>query len=148
MIEQVLRYLNNYFIVGSEVGLEVESNGVVVGNSSSFVAGQYIWIMGTLLNDGIYQIGEVDGSTLSIFGLLPEPTVHTIHAMAIPKALQEVIKQIEKFNTINPAAVQSESLGDHSITYAGQGGWQAAFSAQLTPWKKIKMGTKSPFEGV
>lgn len=146
MLEEVLRYLNNWFVVpgGVHTGtFTVENGGIVLPFLQN---GQYFRIAGSLFNDGVYQYAS-DGIALNEEkegAIMADETFEgVIWALAIPKAVLHVTKEIAGWNLKNggPAAYTSESFGGYSYTRATNSrgvaaGWQDIFASQLSAWKK------------
>ena len=135
MLEEVLRHLNNWFIVpgGVHTGtFTVENGGIVLPFLRN---GRYFRVTGSLFNDGLHQYPAAD--------LTDETFDGTIWALSVPKAVISLSEEISAWNEKNGAAgpYSSESFGGYSYTRAtksnGQAvGWQDVFAAQLSPWKK------------
>lgn len=139
MLEQVLRYLNNWFLVTDGVHsgtFEIKGGSIALPFLS---VGQYFRIMGSVFNDGLHQYPEN--------GLIDETFDGAIWALAIPPALITISEGMEKWQEKNGAAsagpYQSESFGGYSYTRAtGANGGAAtvfdAFATQLAPYKKAR----------
>lgn len=133
MLETVLMYLNNWFVVGRYDDTYTIEDGKL---TLPFLAiGQYFRVFGSLFNDGLHQYPAAD--------LMDETFDGTIWALAVPKAVISLSEEISAWNEKNGAAgpYSSESFGGYSYTRAtksnGQAvGWQDVFAAQLSPWKK------------
>ena len=139
MLEQVLMNIRRWFPVegGIHSGtFTIEDGGITL----PFLAnGQYFRICGSVFNDGLHQYNVLD--------LTDETFTGTIWALAIPKAVIDLSKEIEKWQDKNGEAAsgiyQSESFGGYSYskaTDAETGGavtWQSAFKKQLSAWRKI-----------
>lgn len=135
MLEEVLRYLNNWFVVpgGVHTGtFTVENGGIVLPFLQN---GQYFRVTGSVFNDGLHQYPIGD--------LTDEAFDGTIWALAVPKVVISLSEEISTWNEKNGAAgpYSSESFGGYSYTRAtksnGQAvGWQDVFAARLSPWKK------------
>lgn len=141
MIENVLRYLNNYFIRSVHSFNSILADGFIVDDPSDFVAGQYVCIFKSKINDGVYKIDSivenklvVDGGVLSV-----ESDEMVLCGLSIPKSLLNVITEIESYNSSNDGSVKSESLGDYSVTYGADGGsgWGEVFKTKLQPYRKV-----------
>lgn len=139
MLEQVLRNLNNFFFRELYEGDFTIRDGSIT--LPFLLEGQYFRVCGSILNDGVYQYPAS--------GLQDEEFHGTIWALAVPPAVVELATDIEKWQAKNgEAAVSpytSESFGGYSYTratsYGGSAsgtGWQAAFSARLNEWRKMK----------
>ena len=139
MLEQVLMNIRNWFTVDGGIysgTFTIEDGGITL----PFLAnGQYFRICGSVFNDGLHQYNVLD--------LVDETFTGTIWALAIPKAVIDLSKEIEKWQEKNGEAVaspySSESFGGYSYskaTDAETGGavtWQSAFKKQLSAWRKI-----------
>ena len=151
MLEQVLLYLKNFFIV---------ENGVHEGKYAikdekialPFVQkGQYFRIIGSVFNDGVYQY--TDSVALH---LTDETFDGVIWALAIPKAVVKLAEDIEAWEARNAQDTPfvSESFGGYSYSRAtnssGQpAGWQDIFASRLAPYKKLReYGAIQPGVGV
>ena len=139
MLEQVLMNIRRWFPVegGIHSGTFTIKDG---GITLPFLAdGQYFRICGSVFNDGLHQYNVLD--------LVDETFTGTIWALAIPKAVIDLSKEIEKWQEKNgessTSPYQSESFGGYSYskaTDAETGGavtWQSAFKQQLSAWRKI-----------
>ena len=139
MLEQVLMNIRRWFPVegGIHSGTFTIKDG---GITLPFLAdGQYFRICGSVFNDGLHQYNVLD--------LVDETFNGTIWALAIPKSVIDLSKEIEKWQEKNgessTSPYQSESFGGYSYskaTDAETGGavtWQSAFKQQLSAWRKI-----------
>lgn len=139
MLEKLLMHLRNWFVVpdGIHEGVfEVKAGSITL----PFLAnGQYFRICGSVFNDGLHQYPAGDLKTETFDG--------TVWALAIPKAVLDLAKEIEAWETKNGEAstgpYQAESFGGYSYTKAtdektgGAVTWQSAFRSQLNRWRKI-----------
>lgn len=140
MLEQILRYLRNWFVVSIHTG------EFTVGNGNSdfdfLMPGQYYRIVGSVFNDGVYCYKSE--------GFLQEETFRgSVWALAVPGLILDLAKEIEEWEEKNAAIVnspyQSESFGGYSYTIksAGRAGdatdvsWQSVFSKRLNAWRKL-----------
>ena len=139
MLEQVLMNIRRWFPVegGIHSGTFTIKDG---GITLPFLADcQYFRICGSVFNDGLHQYNVLD--------LVDETFTGTIWALAIPKAVVDLSKEIEKWQEKNgessTSPYQSESFGGYSyskVTDEETGGavtWQSAFKQQLSAWRKI-----------
>lgn len=139
MLEQVLMNIRNWFPVNGGIysgTFTIKDGGITL----PFLADmQYFRICGSVFNDGLHQYNVLD--------LIDETFNGTIWALAIPKSVIDLSKEIEKWQEKNGEAVaspySSESFGGYSYskaTDAETGGavtWQSAFKQQLSAWRKI-----------
>ena len=132
MLETVLMYLNNWFVVGRYDDIyTIEDRKLTL----PFLAnGQYFRIVGSLFNDGVYQYpAELTDETFD----------GSVWALAIPKALLSTVDEITAWTAKNGdgGLYTSESFGGYSYSKATTSkglavGWRDVFAAQLAPWKK------------
>lgn len=132
MLETVLMYLNNWFVVGRyDDTYTIEDGGITL---PFLVDGQYFRIVGSLFNDGVYQYpAELTDETFD----------GSVWALAIPKALLSTVDEITDWTAKNgdSGPYTSESFGGYSYSKATNAkgvavGWRDVFAAQLAPWKK------------
>ena len=139
MLEQVLMNIRRWFPVegGIHSGTFTIKDG---GIALPFLAeGQYFRICGSVFNDGLHQYNVLD--------LIDETFNGTIWALAIPKAVIDLSKEIEKWQDKNGESASSpyssESFGGYSYSKATDAEtgdavtWQSAFRQQLSAWRKI-----------
>lgn len=136
MLEQVLRHLHNWFLVGIHEGeFAVEKGGITLPFLKD---DQYFCIVGSLFNDGLYQYPA--------FGLTDEEFNGAIWALAIPNAVVDLANEISAWQEKNKDAAMSpyttESFGGYSYTKSnansGASAWQSVFKGRLNEWRKIK----------
>ena len=139
MLEQVLRHLNNWFLVEIHEGtFTVENGGITL---PFLLTNQYFRIVGSVFNDGLHQYPATD--------LTDETFTGTVWALAVPKAVVTLSEDIAAWEGKNGEAVaspyQSESFGGYSYTKRSAGndsgtlnGWQDAFRGRLNDWRKLK----------
>lgn len=132
MLETVLMYLNNWFVVGRyDDTYTIEDGGITL---PFLVNGQYFRIIGSLFNDGVYQYpAELTDETFD----------GSVWALALPKALLSTVEEITAWQAKNgdSGPYTSESFGGYSYSKATNSkglavGWRDVFAAQLAPWKK------------
>lgn len=133
MLDIVCREIRNYFVKSVHNGRFTVIDGTM--QLPFLVEGQYFRVIGSVLNDGIYQYPENS--------LQDEAFSGTIVAMAIPPAFLKLVEKIKEFNAKNNySPYTSESWGGYSYTKAtdsnGQAvGWKTAFAKELNAWRKI-----------
>ena len=137
MLEQVLRHLNNWFLVEIHEGTFTVENGSIT--LPFLLTNQYFRIVGSVFNDGLHQYPAVD--------LTDETFTGSVWALAVPKAVIDLSVEIEAWQEKNGDAsvspYQSESFGGYSYSKAtdsASGGavtWQTAFRSRLNAWRKI-----------
>ena len=139
MLEQVLRHLNNWFLVEIHEGTFTVENGSIT--LPFLLTNQYFRICGSVFNDGLHKYPAAD--------LTDETFTGTVWALAVPKAVVTLSEDIAAWEEKNGEAVaspyQSESFGGYSYTKRSAGsdsgtlnGWQDAFRGRLNDWRKLK----------
>lgn len=140
MLEQVLRHLNNWFLVDIHEGTFTVENGSIA--LPFLQTNQYFRICGSVFNDGLHQYPEID--------LTDETFTGTVWALAVPETVVTLSKDIAAWEEKNGEAVlspyTSESFGGYSYTKPSGGtggtsavtGWQDAFRGRLNDWRKLK----------
>lgn len=135
----------NWFDVSRHIGEYKIENGLI---DLDYGAGQYlpeplpnqyIRIVGSVLNDGIYKNAEDEFE-----GFADEIFKGAIWYLAIPNAVQELVGKINSWEEQNADALnkayQSESFGGYSYSTGGNGegiSWQTHFAKDIERWQKI-----------
>lgn len=136
MLEEILRYLNNWFVEpeGIRTGtFSVENGGIVL---PFLRTSQYFRVVGSTFNDGLYQY-PAEGLTDELFE-------GAVWALAVPKAVVALADEISAWNEKNgtPGPFTSESFGGYSYSKAVNSsgvavGWQDVFKSRLNSWRRI-----------
>ncbi len=137
MLEQVLTYLNNWFLMGIYEGTYTIQDGSI---TLPFLQnGQYFRVIGSVFNDGLYQYNDELSLTDEVFD-------GVIWALAVPKAIISLTAEIEAWQKKNGETVASpftsESFGGYSYTKAANEStgaaltWQDVFGSRLSAYKK------------
>jgi hypothetical protein len=148
MLTEICQYLHNWFDrdQAKYYGKFEISNGQITSfnDGDILIEGQYFRIIGSLLNDGVYQYPSTE--------LKDETFDGAIWSMAIPPVILALSKDIkdwqEKHGAVDSYAMspyQSESFGGYTYSKSsggssddgGNGGWQSAFANRLKPWRKL-----------
>lgn len=142
MLEKVLSHLKNWFLVpdGVHTGTFTIENGAL--NLPFLQNGQYYRICGSIFNDGLHKYGDTADK------LTGETFSGTVWALAVPKAVIDLAKDIEEWERKNGEVARnpltSESFGGYSYSKAtdtatgGSVTWQAAFRVELNQWRKVR----------
>lgn len=136
-LTMICEYLRNWFTADED---KLTGKYAIIGGTItlSLLTGEYFRIVGSRLNDGVYQYPAVE--------LNDEVFTGAIWRMRIPTSVIALAGEIEAFNNSDAAAVSpyiNESFGGYSYTKAGSGdgvsaySWQDAFSSRLTRWRKV-----------
>lgn len=144
MLEQVLNEIYgvrhyNWPIVKNGIyhgTFEVTDGGIEL---PFLISGQYFKVIGSVLNDGVYQYPTAE--------MLDETFCGTVWALAVPKGIISLVEEIEaweaKYGAAAAGVFQSESKADYSYTKAtdsktgGAVTWKTAFRSRLNQWRKI-----------
>lgn len=147
MLEQILRYLQNWFRVHDSVdGIHPGTYTIEDGSIALpfLQSGQYFRIMGSVFNDGLFCYGT------DMEALANETFSGTIWALAIPKDVLSAAIEAEEWMRANAGAVSgpyaSESFGGYSYTKdttaaasVSQTGIPAHILAKLSGYKKVRV---------
>lgn len=144
MLTELFQELHNWFDRDQPkwTGEFVIENGtLVLHDDMSLKVGQYFRIIGSALNDGVYQYGQYE--------LADEAFTGSIWAMAVPPSVialsEEIDAWVAKYSGVIDSPYQSESFDGYSYSkggaYAtnstGKTTWQSMFKDRLNRWRKI-----------
>ena len=142
MIDQICAEVKNYFVqrdVDIHAGNYTIENGEI--SPVPFVrVGQYYRIVGSALNDGVYQRGVDD------LHLADEEFFGSVWSMRIPKDFLALCEEIQAWQTEKAEALsgpyQSESFGGYSYSRgtSASGGawtWKDQFRNKLNAYRKL-----------
>lgn len=154
MLGAICRELNNWFDENPKAGSKdrhfgefVVKDGAIDLLETGIKPGQYFRIVGSILNDGVYQHPAS--------GLTDETFDGAIWLMYVPNEVLKLAQDIEaweaRYGGIDSVAMspfQSESFGGYNYSKgsnsSGSGGsssaltWQAQFASQLNKYRKIR----------
>lgn len=134
----------NYFYKFKENGAyEIKANKII-GVKGKYLVGQYIRVLNSVLNDGVYQIKSVqeDGIVLST-DLADEIFTGTICGLAVPKSFLNVIAKIEEYDKTHKSTdIISESVTGYSYTKATNNDGNVAtgydiYKSDLRPYRRM-----------
>lgn len=139
MLENVLRHLKNWFVRAVHSGTYTITGGTLP--LDFLQTGQYFRVIGSVFNDGVHRCDAA-------LSLTDETFTGEIWALSIPKALLDLVGEMEDWQTKNGAVsaglYKSESFGGYSYTVkddvasgGGDSSWVGAFSSRLSQWRKI-----------
>lgn len=143
MLTELLQYIRNWFKKTEYSGDFVIENGRLTteysGGDISIVNGQYFRILGSALNDGVYQYPATV--------LQDEAFSGAVWGLAIPTAIVALADEITEWQNkyagaaISPYQSESYSRGSYSRTKVSAGqsavSWKTAFADRLAPWRKL-----------
>ena len=153
MITEICKECRNFFaadratkvLFGAEFG-EFALGGGVIEVNGNYVAGQYVAITGSALNDGVYRVAGFSDGVMTLEGeLFNESWAGVIYSLRIPRdfiALAEKIKAFAESDAGQPGNITSASFGIQSVSYgtnsAGvRAGWQDTFRAELNKYRRM-----------
>lgn len=143
MIDDICGHIHNYFTRDGDVhrGTFIIEGGALA--LPFLAAGQHFRIVGSALNDGVYQYPAE--------GLSDEAFTGEVWAMRPPRAFLQLAEEIalwqQKYGAAAASPYQSENvIGVYSYTRASGGGaagsegWAGAFRGRLDRWRKLPNG--------
>ena len=139
MLTEICAELKNYFIDRDK---DIHSGQYAIVDGSIdlpfLLEGQYFRIVGSVLNDGVWQYPTSQLSDEVFDG--------AVWAMRVPPSLIALAAEIEQWQADNAAILatpfQSESFGNYSYTTKGAGStatfsWQNQFASKLNPYRRL-----------
>jgi len=152
-IEEVLAYLNNYFVyayapsifidcdAGASTISLADTNYIWDDYALDPTINQYIRIEGSRLNDGVFKVTAKDTTSVTVDATLIDEESDedldyvNIYELAIPQNLLSIITEMQGWS--GTANITSEKLGPHSITYSEPVTIFSQFESRLKRWKKV-----------
>lgn len=149
MLNELCGYLRNWFDKAKYIGRFKIEDGAISAQDDvemSLLTGQYIRIVGSVLNDGVYKYSD------HIDELVDEEFNGAVWSLAIPKEVVAIAKEVadwvEKYGGASSSAMSpfsSESFGGYSYSKgasagnsnASAGDWKSVFGSRLDQWRKI-----------
>lgn len=148
-LTQVCDHLNNHFVKSVERGTFTISGGSITLRRKP-LTGQYIWLVGGVLANGIYKV--TDSMPVLVGYSVPisaedETFNGAVALLAVPAGLVEIAGEIETFQTkqaadkSNPTLI-SESYSGYSYSRAtGTNGtpatWTEVFASRLNGYRRM-----------
>ena len=143
MLTELCAELKNYFLRDREADIHYGEYTISGGSIDLpfLLDGQYFRIVGSVLNDGVYQYPVSD--------LADEEFSGAVWAMAVPPAVIALSAEIEAWNAKNAETLASpytsESFGGYSYTKAsgasssGSGAftWRDQFASRLAKYRRL-----------
>lgn len=138
MLTEVCEEIRNYFIASIHHG-KFEINGGSIAPLDFLQQGQYFRIVGSTMNDGVYQY--------PCSGLADETFVGAVWAMAVPPAVVALSAKIKEYcnsEQAKPSAYISESFGGYSYSKATDSNgvpltWKKVFAKDLNKYRRISV---------
>ena len=148
MIGDLMSLTNNYFEKFYINGTITITDGKL-NLPSQFVEGQYIRIINSLLNDGVYKIQEKSGETATLSSILSDETFSGfVVGLAVPKSFEELSSEIDAWSSRNKnrrGLTSESSLGGYYSWSASATNVASAFVNEISAWKKLNTGNTTDF---
>ena len=141
-MEELMNYCNNYFYNFREYGKYIINNKSIK-IKGKYIKGQYIKIVGSILNDGVYKVDGYINGFITIEGLEDEVFEGYICSLSVPKNFIKLSEEINQFKeTDKPSSYTSESFGNYSYSKAtNKNGiplrWTDVFMSEIKQYRKI-----------
>ena len=123
-IEQTIRaYTNNNFQNrGHRCTADIVDGAFVVGSSVPFAVGDTVQVSETGLNEGLFVVSYVDGSTFTVDESTVDEKTVLCTKITYPADVVDCCVNLLEWEKQNRAKVgiQSETLSRHSVTYFNQ----------------------------
>lgn len=153
MLDEIMRDINNHFardratdeLFGYESNkYEIIDDTIAVWNK--YVVGQFIAIVGSVLNDGVYEITDCYNGIIVVSPLPVADEIFegTIFSLRVPREFLELAKEIDAFsqsrdgqasNIISASfGIQSQSFGTDANGV--RAGWQTVFRQKLHKYRR------------
>ena len=137
MLEKMCAECRNYFIKDIHFGTFTIESGAI--EPLDFLQeGQYFRIVGSVLNDGVYQYPSSD--------LVDETFDGAVWAMSVPPSFIALSAEIKDWQDKDgkPSAYTSESFANYSYTKATNAKgqvvtWKEVFASQLNTYRRMSI---------
>jgi hypothetical protein len=116
-LTELLNQLNNHFEREFQDGTFVISSGSIDGIKLNCPALSYVQIIGSIMNDGVYQVDTFTNGLLGISGLKDETFTGTIIALSVPKDIINLVNEITDYEANQSKGITSESIPNYSVTF-------------------------------
>ena len=136
MITEICAEIRNYFVKEIHAG-QFKISGGSIAPLNFLKDGQYFRIVGSDLNDGVYQYPASNLTDEAFYG--------AVWAMSVPPSFVALCTEIEAFEKSDAgkaSVYNSESFGGYAYTKATNSDgvpirWQDVFKKSLNKWRKI-----------
>lgn len=140
-----MRKINNFFIKTSEnvtANFTSTTKKIVLSTAVSIIAGQYIKIDGSILNDGVYKVAAVSDTEITVEESLSDEIADVIlSGLAPTKDFLSIVARIQSdVSSEKYSDVAEIKRGDTTIKYVGgsNSSWEEDYKKVLTPYAKLK----------
>lgn len=146
MLDELFDYLNNDFAVTCESGVVVfdAAGKTITGDFAlAYLAGQYIRITGSVLNEGVYLLAGVAAGVLTVTETLVDESGEVlVKALVVPKAIVSLSDEIADKVAAGFDGVSEVQEGDSKVKFADSNAsttWQTYFAGRLAQYRKLRM---------
>jgi len=146
-IELLMKECNNYFYKWKEINtFTIDNNSIVV--NGKYLEGQYIKLVGSIMNNGVYQVETYSDNKITILGLVNEVFEGTIYGLSVPKSFAELASKIEEYNSKNIISNKSsEGFNNYSVSFSKDKNgkplqWQEIFKTDLDIYRQMYTGER------
>lgn len=117
-MEELMLRCNNYFYRFREFGGYVISNNKIIGVRGKYAVGQYIRIINSMLNDGVYKVALLEDDGIIVEEKLNNEMFNgTICGLAVPSKFIDIVNKIKIYDNEHKASdIISESVTGYSYT--------------------------------
>lgn len=152
MLQEIMEYLNNYFVPISAKKVEYTISGGVISPSFGAEDGDRFLICNSRRNNGVYtwhQSYIANDDDTEAAGLRDETFAGTIRVCSVPPALltlsEEISQWVETYSAQLSSPLAGESFNGYSYTLkSGNGGsggsgpltWRDQFGKSLERWRR------------
>jgi len=144
MLTELCAELKNYFLRDRDADIHYGEYTISGGSIDLpfLLNGQYFRIVGSVMNDGVYQYPVSD--------LADEVFTGAVWSMAVPPSVIDLAAEIKAWNEANAVTLASpytsESFGGYSYTKAsgnsasgGAYSWKDQFASRLSKWRRLSV---------
>lgn len=146
-LTEICANLKNYFLRDKHSGTFTITSGSAP--LVTLLEGQYFRIVGSVLNDGVWQNTAAD-----LANLRNETFSGEIWSMGVPRDFEKLCEDIaawrnknEGADSVNMSPYTSESFGGYSYSKGGSGSsgsgtavsWQQQFSSRLSTYRRVSL---------
>lgn len=122
-IESLIRSYSNNNFQNRAMRTEAPAvNGVLLGHSPYFKAGDTVQISQSIVNDGLYVVTEVTPDMVKVDRELYDTPLNTVTKVVYPADIQKgaIDLMVWEKNNRQKVGVKSETLSRHQVTYYDQ----------------------------
>lgn len=146
-MEEVLRYLNNYFFRFKETGKFTIKDNKITGLKGNYLNSQYLLIEGSVFNDGVIEVVSSINGEITLEKPFNEEFEGIVYSLAIPQTIINLVEEINAWKRDNKKTdIITESFEGYSYTRANSNGqiitWKDIFKEELRGYRKISDGKR------